>query len=162
MFNIDNIFIKYVNSSEKWILAIPVVEKGQLKLRCFMTDRNELTGTFQNCYTYNVSFNLLTDFFSYKSHGQAYNELIKYKKTRTGFFGEADHVKGLWNMSDIKETIINGKTALVCEAINHLMSLSNRSFTLEAITEAEKEARKKEKQELAQLEAQLLDMGYNY
>ena len=162
MFNIDNIFIKYVNSSEKWILAIPVVEKGQLKLRCFMTGRNELTGTFQNCYTYNVSFNLLTDFFSYKSHGQAYNELIKYKKTRTGFFGEADHVKGLWNMSDIKETIINGKTALVCEAINHLMSLSNRSFTLEAITKAEKEARKKEKQELAQLEAQLLDMGYNY
>ena len=162
MFNIDNIFIKYVNSSEKWILAIPVVEKGQLKLRCFMTGRNELTGTFQNCYTYNVSFNLLTDFFSYKSHGQAYNELIKYKKARTGFFGEADHVKGLWNMSDIKETIINGKTALVCEAINHLMSLSNRSFTLEAITEAEKEARKKEKQELAQLEAQLLDMGYNY
>lgn len=162
MLNIDNIFVKYINSSEKWILAIPVIEAGQIKLRCFMTGRNELTGTFQNCYTYNVSFNLLTDFFSYKSHGQAYNELIKYKKTRTGFFGEADHVKGLWNMSDIKETIINGKTALVCEVINHLMSLSNRSFTLEAITKAEKEARKKEKQELAQLEAQLLDMGYNY
>lgn len=158
MLNIDNIFIKYVNSSEKWILAIPVVEKGQLKLRCFMTGRNELTGTFQNCYTYNVSFNLLTDFFSYKSHGQAYNELIKYKKTRTGFFGEADHVKGLWNMSDIKETIINGKTALVCEAINHLMNLTNRTFVLEAITEAEKD----EQQKLAQLEAQLLDMGYNY
>lgn len=162
MLNIDNIFIKYVNSSEKWILAIPVVEKGQLKLRCFMTGRNELTGTFQNCYTYNVSFNLLTDFFSYKSHGQAYNELIKYKKTRTGFFGEADHVKGLWNMSDIKETIINGKTALVCEAINHLMNLTNRTFVLEAITEAEKQARKDEQQKLAQLEAQLLDMGYNY
>lgn len=158
MLNIDNIFIKYVNSSEKWILAIPVVEKGQLKLRCFMTGRNELTGTFQNCYTYNVSFNLLTDFFSYKSHGQAYNELIKYKKTRTGFFGEADHVKGLWNMSDIKETIINGKTASVCEAINHLMNLTNRTFVLEAITEAEKD----EQQKLAQLEAQLLDMGYNY
>ena len=162
MFNIDNIFIKYVNSSEKWILAIPVVEKGQLKLRCFMTDRKELTGTFQNCYTYDVSFNLLTDFYSYKSHGQAYNELIKFKKARTGFFGEADHVKGLWTMSDIKETIINGKTALVCEAINHLMSLSNRSFTLEAITNAEKEARKIEKEKLAQLEAELLDMGYDY
>ena len=162
MLNIDNIFIKYVNSSEKWILAIPVVEKGQLKLRCFMTGRNELTGTFQNCYTYNVSFNLLTDFFSYKSHGQAYNELIKYKKTRTGFFGEADHVKGLWNMSDIKETIINGKTALVCEAINHLVNLTNRTFVLEEITEAEKQARKDEQQKLAQLEAQLLDMGYNY
>ena len=162
MLNIDNIFIKYINSSEKWILAIPVIEAGQIKLRCFMTGRNELTGTFQNCYTYNVSFNLLTDFFSYKSHGQAYNELIKYKKTRTGFFGEASHTKGNWTMSDIRDTILNGRSALVCEAINKLMSLHNRSFTLEAITKSEKEARKKEKQELAQLEAQLLDMGYNY
>ena len=49
MLNIDNIFIKYMNSSEKWILAIPVVENGQIKLRCFMTGRKELTGTFQNC-----------------------------------------------------------------------------------------------------------------
>ena len=147
MLNIDNIFIKYINSSEKWILAIPVIEAGQIKLRCFMTGRNELTGTFQNCYTYNVSFNLLTDFFSYKSHGQAYNELIKYKKTRTGFFGEASHTKGNWTMSDIRDTILNGRSALVCEAINKLMSLHNRSFTLEAITKSEKEARKKEKQE---------------
>ena len=60
------------------------------------------------------------------------------------------------------ETIINGKTALVCEAINHLMNLTNRTFVLEAITEAEKQARKDEQQKLAQLEAQLLDMGYNY
>lgn len=162
MLNIDNIFIKYMNSSEKWILAIPVVEKGQLKLRCFMTGRKELTGTFQNCYTYDVSFNLLTDFYSYKSHGQAYNELIKFKKARTGFFGEPDHIKGFWTMSDIKETIINGKTALVCEAINHLMNLTNRTFVLEAITEAEKEQRKAEKEHLAQLEAELLDMGYDY
>lgn len=162
MLNIDNIFIKYMNSSEKWILAIPVVEKGQIKLRCFMTGRKELTGTFQNCYTYNVSFALLTDFYSYKSHGQAYNELIKNKKARTGFFNEPDHVKGFWNMSDIKETIINGKTALVCEAINHLMNLTNRTFVLEAITEAEKQARKDEQQRLAQLEAELLNMGYDY
>lgn len=162
MLNIDNIFIKYMNSSQKWILAIPVVEQGQIKLRCFMTGRKELTGTFQNCYTYNVSFALLTDFYSYKSHGQAYNELIKNKKARTGFFNEPDHVKGFWNMSDIKETIINGKTALVCEAINHLMNLTNRTFVLEAITEAEKQARKDEQQRLAQLEAELLNMGYDY
>lgn len=162
MLNIDNIFIKYMNSSEKWILAIPVVENGQIKLRCFMTGRKELTGTFQNCYTYNVSFALLTDFYSYKSHGQAYNELIKNKEARTGFFNEPDHVKGFWNMSDIKETIINGKTALVCEAINHLMNLTNRTFVLEAITEAEKQERKNEQQRLAQLEAELLNMGYDY
>lgn len=162
MLTIDNILVKYMNSSEKWILAIPVVENGQIKLRCFMTGRKELTGTFQNCYTYECSFTLLSDFYSYKSIGQAYNELIKFKKARTGFFGEASHTKGNWTISDIRETILNGRSALVCEAINKLMSLHNRSFTLEAITEAEKEARKKEKQELAQLEAQLLDMGYNY
>ena len=162
MLNIDNIFIKYMNSSEKWILAIPVIENGQLKLRCFMTGRKELTGTFQNCYTYNVSFNLLTDFYSYKSHGQAYNELIKYKKTRTGFFSEPDHVKGFWTMSDIKNTIINGRTKIVCEAINHLMTLTNRTFVLEAITESEKLQRQKEKEELAQLEKELMEMGYNY
>lgn len=162
MLNIDNIFIKYMNSSEKWILAIPVVEDGQIKLRCFMTKRKELTGTFQNCYTYNVSFALLTDFYSYKSHGQAYNELIRNKKARTGFFNEPDHVKGFWTMSDIQETIINGKTILVCEAVNHLMSLTNRTFVLEAITEAEKEQRKAEKEELARLESELMEMGYNY
>lgn len=162
MLNIDNIFIKYMNSSEKWILAIPVVENGQIKLRCFMTSRKELTGTFQNCYTYNVSFSALIDFFSYKSHGQAYNELIKCQKTRTGFFGEPDHIKGLWTMNDIKETIINGKSNIVCEAINHLMNLTNRTFVLEAITEAEKEQRKAEKEELARLEAELMQMGYNY
>ena len=94
--------------------------------------------------------------------GQAYNELIKFKKARTGFFGEASHTKGNWTISDIRDTILNGRSALVCEAINKLMSLHNRSFTLESITESEKKTRKKEKQELAQLEAQLLDMGYNY
>ena len=160
--NLDNIFVKYVNSSEQWLLAIPVVENGNIKLRCFMRSRKDLVGVFTNCYTYNVSFSCLTDFFSYKSHGQAYNELIKCKKIRTGFFNEADHEKGLWKLGDIKETILNGRTELVLEAINHLMNLTNRGFVLEAITEAEKRQRQIEKEKVAQLEAELLDMGYDY
>lgn len=158
MLNIDNIFIKYVNSSEKWILAIPVIEAGQLKLRCFMTRRKELTGTFQDCYTYNVNLDTLSNFFSYKSYGQAYNELIKFKKARTSFLEEADHVKGIFTLADVKETAINGKTKLVLDWISKKMVLENRLFTLEAITEKEKAERKA----IKEMEAQLLDMGYDY
>ena len=98
MITIDNIFVKYANSSEKWLLALPVVENGQLKLRCYMTRRNGLTGMFNDCYTYNVDLNTLSDFFSFKSHGQAYNQLIKYKKARTGFVEDSDHIKGVFMM----------------------------------------------------------------
>lgn len=156
--NVENIFIKYMNSSKKWLLAIPVVENGQLKLRCFMTKNKELTGTFQNCYTYNVTLKALNDFYSYKSQGQAYNELIKNKKARTGFFNQADHVQGFWTMSDIKNTIITGRTVLVCEAINHSMNLSNNNFTLEPITENDKKARKLEKEQLNKIETLLQEV----
>lgn len=162
MITVDNIFIKYANSSEKWLLALPVVENGQLKLRCYMTRRNELTGVFNDCYTYNVDLNTLADFFSYKSHGQAYNELIKFKKARTGFIEESDHIKGVFMMSDILETVKQGRSKLVLEAVEHIMNLQQRTFTIEAITEIEKEQRKQEQIQLKKLENELMNLGYNY
>lgn len=162
MITIDNIFVKYANSSEKWLLALPVVENGQLKLRCYMTRRNELTGVFNNCYTYNVDLNTLANFFSYKSNGQAYNELIKYKKTRTGFVEESDHIKGVFMMSDILESAKLGRTALIIEAINTLMSIQHRVFTVEAITETEKAQRQSDKIELQKLENEIMKLGYDY
>lgn len=162
MITIDNIFVKYANSSEKWLLALPVAENGQLKLRCYMTRRNELTGVFNDCYTYNVDLNTLADFFSYKSHGQAYNELIKFKKARTGFIEESDHIKGVFMMSDILETVKQGRSKLVLEAVEHIMNLQQRTFTIEAITEIEKEQRKQEQIQLKKLENELMNLGYNY
>lgn len=162
MITIDNIFIKYANSSEKWLLALPVVENGQLKLRCYMTRRNGLTGVFNDCYTYNVDLNTLADFFSYKSHGQAYNELIKFKKARTGFIEESDHIKGVFMMSDVLESAKTGRTALVIEAINTLMSIQHRVFTVEAITETEKAQRESNKIELQKLENEIMKLGYDY
>ena len=162
MISIDNIFVKYVNSSEKWLLAIPVTEKGQLKLRCYMTRKNSLKGVFNDCYTYNVDLNTLADFFSYKSHGQAYNELIKFKKARTGFVEESDHIKGVFMMSDILESAKTGRTALVIEAINTLMSIQHRVFTIEPITKTEKAQRESDKIELQKLENEILNLGYNY
>lgn len=162
MLSIDNIFVKYHNSSEKWLLPLPVVEKGQLKLRCYMTRENSLKGIFNDCYTYNVDLNTLSDFFSYKSHGQAYNELIKFKKARTGFVEESDHIKGVFMMSDILESAKLGRTALVIEAINTLMSIQHRVFTVEAITKTEKAQRQSDKIQLQKLEDELMSLGYNY
>lgn len=162
MLSIDNIFVKYHNSSEKWILPLPVVEQGQIKLRCYMTRKNGLKGIFNDCYTYNVDLNTLADFFSYKSNGQAYNELIKFKKARTGFVEESDHIKGIFMMSDVLESAKAGRTALVIEAINTLMSIQHRVFTIEAITETEKAQRQSDKIELQKLENEILKLGYDY
>lgn len=162
MLSIDNIFVKYHNSSEKWLLPLPVVENGQLKLRCYMTRKNSLKGIFNDCYTYNVDLNTLSDFFSYKSHGQAYNELIKFKKARTGFVEESDHIKGVFMMSDVLESAKLGRTTLVVEAINTLMSIQHRVFTIEAITKTEKAQRESDKIELQKLENEILSLGYDY
>lgn len=162
MITVDKIFVKYANSSEKWILPLPIVENGQLKLKCFMTDRKALTGTFTRFYTYLVDFQTLYDFFSYKSHGQAYNELIKYKKVRTGFLEESDKEEGLFFMSDVIQNANDGRTKFVLENITKAMNIKGRVFTMEAITELEKAKRKQEAKELKELEKELLDMGYDY
>ena len=159
MLNVDNLFIKYVNSSEKWLLPIPVLENGQMKLRCFMTRRKALVGTFQSIYTYDVDFRFLSDFFSYKSNGQAYNQMIKYKKHRIGFLDEPSKVTGEFTMQDVKDTVINGRTVYVLEILNQFMALHNKHFTLEAISEVE---RKQSKAEYENIKDQLANLGYDY
>ena len=159
MLNVDNLFIKYVNSSEKWLLPIPVLENGQMKLRCFMTRRKALVGTFQSIYTYDVDFRFLSDFFSYKSNGQAYNQMIKYKKHRIGFLDEPSKVTGEFTMQDVKDTVINGRTVYVLEILNQFMAFHNKHFTLEAISEVE---RKQSKAEYENIKDQLANLGYDY
>lgn len=159
MLNVDNLFIKYINSSEKWILPIPVLENGQMKLRCFMTRKNALTGTFQAVYTYDVDFRFLSDFFSYKSNGQAYNQMIRCKKHRVGFLDEPSKITGEFTIKDVKDTVLNGRTVYVLEILNQFMALHNKHFTLEAISEVEK---KQSKAEYEDIKNQLANLGYDY
>ena len=159
MLNVDNLFVKYINSSEKWILPIPVLENGQMKLRCFMTIRKALVGTFQSIYTYDVDFRFLSDFFSYKSNGQAYNQMIKCKKHRVGFLDEPSKVVGEFGMKDVRNTVINGRTTYVLEILNQFMNLHNKSFTLEAISEMEK---RQNKAEYNKIKLELASLGYDY
>lgn len=159
MLNIDNLFIKYINSSEKWILPIPVIEDGQIKLRCYMTRRNQLTGTFQAIYTYDVDFRFLADFFAYQSHGQAYNQMVKFKKHRNGFLSEPSKVTGNFTLKDVKESVINGRTVYLLEIVNKFMNMHNLSFIIQGIDNAEKERIKSEYDEIKE---QLFNLGYDY
>ena len=65
-------------------------------------------------------------------------------------------------MSDILESAKLGRTALVIEAINTLMSIQHRVFTIEAITETEKAQRESDKIELQKLENEIMKLGYDY
>jgi len=159
MLNVDNLFIKYINSSEKWLLPIPVLEDGQMKLRCFMTRRKALVGTFQSIYTYDVDFRFLSDFFSYKSNGQAYNQMIRCKKHRVGFLDEPSKVTGEFTIKDVKNTVLNGRTVYVLEILNQFMNLHNKHFTLEAISEMEK---RQNKAEYNKIKLELANLGYDY
>ena len=124
-----------------------------------MTRRKALVGTFQSIYTYNVDFRFLSDFFSYKSNGQAYNQMIKCKKHRVGFLDEPSKVVGEFGMKDVRNTVINGRTTYVLEILNQFMNLHNKSFTLEAISEMEK---RQNKAEYNKIKLELASLGYDY
>ena len=157
--NMEKILLKHLNSDEKWILAIPVAENGVLKLRVYMRRKNDLLGTFSSVYTYVVDVKTLADFYAYKSIGQAYNELIKHQKKRTGFLNYESKETGVFMLSDIKESVLNGKREIVCKAIEKRMEADNKEFTIEKMNKEEKEERKRK---LEESEEYLMNLGYNY
>lgn len=158
MLKLNDLTLKYVNSSEKWIYALPILEDGQLKVRCYMRSRNELVGVFSRVYTYFVNFSTLIELFNSKSIGQAYNKFIKCKAQRTSFFEKESKEVGLFTFDDIKEDAIKGKTSFVLEITSYLMRLNCYNFTYEAITEKEKE----DILEAQKQEQELLNLGYDY
>ena len=85
---------KYNNSLDKWILVIPVFDNGVLKLRCCMSRKQQ--GVFTDIYTYNIDKcrNVLLDFLTEQSYGQAYHKFIRLLKDRDDFIVESDHEKG--------------------------------------------------------------------
>ena len=76
-------------------------------------------GVFTDIYTYNIDKyrNVLLDFFTEKSYGQAYHKFIRLLKDRDDFVLESDHEKGFFTMEDIKNTMFIGKTAYICSII---------------------------------------------
>lgn len=158
MFKINDLTLKYVNSSEKWIYALPILEDGQLKVRCYMRSRNDLIGVFTRVYTYYTNFNTLIELLSSRSIGQGYNKLIKNREQRTSFFEQKSKETGYFTFDDIKNDAIKGKTSFVLEIVSYLMRMNNYKFTYHPITEKEKA----EILELEKQEQELLNLGYDY
>ena len=119
---------KYNNSIDNWIIPIPVFDNGELKLRCFMSRKQK--GVFTDIYTYNIDKyrNVLLDFFTEKSYGQAYHKFIRLLKDRDDFVLESDHEKGFFTMEDIKNTMFIGKTAYICSIIQRQIDNDDNDF----------------------------------
>ena len=154
---------KYNNSIDNWILPVPVFDNGVLKLRCFMSRKQK--GVFTDIYTYNIDKyrNILLDFFTEKSYGQAYHKFIRLLKDRDDFVLESDHEKGFFTMEDIKNTMFIGKTAYICSIIQRQIDNDDNNFEFD--WKGIKESERKTVAELyreKESEIQIEDMGYNY
>lgn len=154
---------KYNNSIDNWILPVPVFDNGELKLRCFMS--REQKGVFTDIYTYNIDKyrNILLNFFTEKSYGQAYHKFIRLLKDRDDFMLESDHEKGFFTMEDIKNTMFIGKTAYICSIIQRQIDNDDNNFEFDwkGIKESERKTVAelyREKESKIPIE----DMGYNY
>lgn len=139
MLNLDNLFFKYLNSENNWILAMPVAEDGYIKLRCYMTSKKEQIASFQRCYTYIVDFELLAQFYAYKSVGQAYNQLIRFRKKRVGFLEESDKIEGFFTIQDIIRTAQQGRSELVLEQVDKYMKMQKLVFSTKKPSKKEKQ-----------------------
>lgn len=154
---------KYNNSIDNWILPIPVFDNGVLKLRCFMSRKQK--GVFTDIYTYNIDKyrNILLDFFTEKSYGQAYHKFIRLLKDRDDFVLESDHEKGFFTMEDIKNTMFIGKTAYICSIIQRQIDNDDNNFEFD--WKGIKESERKTVAELyreKESEIPIENMGYNY
>ena len=154
---------KYNNSIDNWIIPIPVFDNGELKLRCFMSRKQK--GVFTDIYTYNIDKyrNVLLDFFTEKSYGQAYHKFIRLLKDRDDFVLESDHEKGFFTMEDIKNTMFIGKTAYICSIIQRQIDNDDNDFEFD--WKGIKESERKTVAELyreKKSEIPIEDMGYDY
>ena len=162
---------KYNNSLDKWILAIPVFDNGVLKLRCCMSRKQQ--GVFTDIYTYNIDKcrNVLLDFLTEESYGQAYHKFIRLLKDRDDFIVESDHEKGFFTMEDIKNIMFIGKTAYICNVVQKYIDERNNNdddfdfdFDFKGIKESDRKTvgqLYQEKQEYGE-DIPLEEMGYNY
>ena len=157
---------KYKNSTDHWILPIPVFDNGELKIRCFMSRKK--IGHFTDIYTYNIdkSRHLLVLFYKEKSYGQAYHKFLRLIKHRDTFILENDHEKGFFTMEDVKNTMFIGQTAYICSMIQRKIDNSDDSFNFDwsdKIKESERKTVAQLRREaIEQEEKELLDMGYDY
>lgn len=150
--NIANLFKKYENSSQRWILPIPVIEDGQLKLICYMNHSEDRTEqNFDAYYIYNINLLVLMNYLMETSNGQAYWKYVRSKKPRTRFLDLDDHqTNTVIKREDIAFRMRQGHTKYILNLIDKKFNEINYVFSIIDLNEAKKQ------------ENELADMGYDY
>ena len=133
-------------------MICPILENGQVKLKCFMGKKENPLYIFGYTYTYEINLNILLKFLQANSYGQAYNGLIKYRQDRVGFDNTPNKEKGLFTKKDVLHTMVQGKTKLLLDITTLLQGRHQLVTNMEQLTE-----RKRKKQ----LEREF-DVFYNY
>lgn len=156
--NYNNIVKRFRNSSEQWIMPIPVMKDGKLVIFCFMRhDKNNRIADdepihFDSYYAYRTSLLVLHNFLLEESCGQAYWKYVRCKEPRTRFGKLDDHQDGYFTEKSIKELMINGRSDYIFDLINRKFDDINHDFTTHP----------KKDNDLQKEIDELKDMGYNY
>lgn len=128
---IDAIFERYENSRQRWILPIPILEDGQLKIVCFMNHNEDRDcQTFDAYYSYATELIVLHNFLLEKSCGSAYWKYVRCKEPRTQFLGLLDHKKDITiTREEIEQAMEKGHTADILDNINKKFKDIGHDFT---------------------------------
>ena len=153
--NYRTIVERFRKSSQQWIMPIPILENGELKIMCLMKHDKKTRITddkpiyFDAYYTYKVSLLVLHNFLLEKSCGKAYWKYVRCKEPRTDFLGLDDSKKDIYiNEQAIKEIMLKGRTEYIFELINKKFDDIDHDFTTD-----------KEDDDIID---DIKDMGYNY
>ena len=134
--NYNNRVKRFRNSSEQWIMPIPIVEDGELKIICFMNHDKENRVAdnepiwFDAYYTYKTSLLVLHNFLLEESCGKAYWKYVRCKEPRTSFLGLNDFKKNTYiTEKSIQNIMIKGRTNYIFELIDKKFDNIEHKFT---------------------------------
>lgn len=154
--NYKTIVERFRNSSEQWIMPIPVYKDGELVLFCFMRHdkENRIKDNdpiyFDSYYSYKINLLVLHNFLMEVSCGQAYWKYVRCKEPRKSF-GELDDCKRntFFSEKSIQELMQQGRTNYIFDLINKKFNDINHNFTTHSKDDDIDES-------------ELKDMGYDY
>ena len=134
--NYEQIVKRFRKSSQQWIMPIPILENGALKIMCLMRHdkENRIKDNepihFDAYYTYKVSLLVLHNFLLEKSCGKAYWKYVRCKEPRTDFLGLDDSKKDIYISEQvIKEIMLKGRSQYIFELINKKFDDIDHDFT---------------------------------
>ena len=134
--NYDSVVERFRNSSEQWIMPIPVIEDGELKVFCFMNHdkehriKDDEPIWFDAYYSYKVSLLVLHNFLLEESCGRAYWKYVRCKEPRISFLGfDTSKTNTFFSEKSIQNIMANGRTNYIFELINKKFNDIDHEFT---------------------------------